>query len=140
MSDDSLIKSPGIDSQTVWAIQNSPRALISKKFYSVATGIKNKAGALVGFALTKDQLEDVLSFEKVKGKDIARAFFNQYAQDSGSSEVGKFLMVGTEIDIFFDLLAAIGFPKHFQKSNEIITPSGKIKAEDINKKEEGRRW
>jgi hypothetical protein len=134
-----ILKSPGMNAETLWKIQNSPRALIADKFYRTATGIKNRAGAFVGFALTGAQLDELLLFREVKGRELARDFWKRYSQDTEAVEVGRFILVGVEVDMFFDLLAGIAVVP-YTKPGEIITPFNKISAEEINKKEEGRRW
>ena len=141
MSEDKpMILSPGLNAAGAWAIQNSPRAKIAHKFYSVATGIKNRAGAFVGFALTDAQLEDLVHQKDVRGRDLGRSFFKQFSQDSGSSEVGRFIMVGTEVDMFLDILAGISVKPGYQKTGEIVTPHQHMRADEINRKEDGGRW
>ena len=140
MRDDLNIVSPGIDAAGVYRMQNSDRALIANNFYGLATGVKNRAGQFVGFALTDDQLSQLLNFKSVKGREIARAFFNQYAQPTGAVEVGRFLLVGIELDMFLDLLAGLPVNKNYQKPGEIVTPHGAVPAKEINTKKEGERW
>jgi len=135
-----ILGSPGIDGKALWKIQNSPRALIANKFYSMATGIKNRANAFVGFALSAGQLDEILSFREVRGRALARGFWDKYAQDSGSADVGRFILNGIEVDMFLDLLAGIAVKLGYVKPGEIVTPFGKVAAADINKKEEGKRW
>ena len=141
MSEDNpMILSPGINAASVWAIQNSPRAKIAHHFYSVATGIKNRAGAFVGFALTDSQLEELVRLPEVRGREIGRAFFKQFSQDSGSVQVGRFILVGTETDMFLDILAGISVKPGYQKTGEIVTPHAHVPAKEINTKKEGERW
>lgn len=141
MSEDKpMILSPGIDAAGVWRIQNSPRAFIANKFYTLATGIKNRAGAFVGFALTGDQLEELLHFREVRGRELARGFFKQYSQATDSVDVGRFLLVGLEVDMFLDLLAGLSVHHYYEKPHERATPFKIITSQEINKKDEGRRW
>lgn len=135
-----ILGSPGIDGAAIWKIQNSPQALIANKFYLTATGIKNRANAFVGFALNSQQLNDILSFEQVKSRHLAREFWNKFSQDTGSSVVGRFILNGVEVDMFLDLLAGIAVKPGYTKPGEIVTPFNKMSAEDINKKDEGKRW
>ncbi len=100
------IRTPGIQPEDVYKWIHSDRAQFAKVFYETCTGIKNAAGQLVGFALTSSQLEKVLHAPMVKGRELARNFFNQYSKEA-SSEVGRFIYVGTELDVFFDLAVNI---------------------------------
>lgn len=140
MSEDNKIVSPGINAETVWRIQNSPRALIANKFYSLATGIKNRAGAFVGFALTDSQLDELCASKDVRGRDTAKSFFKKYSQDSGAVEVGKFILVGVETDMFLDLLAGLPVQAVYKKPCEIVTPFSATQAKEINQKRAGERW
>lgn len=141
MSEDKpMILSPGIDAAGVWRIQNSPRAKIANQFYWAATGIKNQAGQFVGFALTDLQLSELLNFPAVKGRGLARAFFTQYSQPTDSVDVGRFLLVGLEVDMFLDLLAGLSVHHYYEKPHERTTPFKIITSQEINKKDEGRRW
>lgn len=140
MSEENKILSPGINSEGVWRIQNSPRALIAGKFYSLATGIKNRAGAFVGFALTDAQLDELCGFREVRGRELAKSFFKTYSQDSGAVEIGKFILVGVETDMFLDLLAGLPVQAVYKKPGEIVTPFSATPAKEINQKKEGERW
>lgn len=134
-----ILGSPGIDSVGVWRMQNSARAKIAHKFYSLATGIKNAAGAFVGFALNEREIDELLSFQEVRGKEIARTFFKQFGRSTGSNDVGSFILVGIELDTFLDLLAGLSV-KGYTGSKDKVTPFAIEPAKNYNKKEEGRRW
>lgn len=141
MSEDKpMILSPGIDAAGVWRIQNSPRALLAQAFYKSATGIKNRAGAFVGMALNQDQLAAILNHKETRGKELAGAFFKQFAQPTESSEVGRFLLVGSEIDMFLDLLAGVPVADSYKRISGIVTAHKAIPADEINSKNEGGRW
>ena len=141
MSEDNpMILSPGIDAAGVWQIQNSPRALIAQEFYRTATGIKNRAGAFVGMALTDSQLTAILNHRETRGKELAAAFFKQFAQPTESAQVGRFLLVGVEIDTFLDLMAGVSVADSYKRISGIVTAHRAIPAAEINGKNEGGRW
>ena len=141
MSDDSMILKPGgIDSKAVWEIQNSPRAILAHEFYLVSTGIKNRAGQFVGFALTDPQLEKLARHKEARGGELAKQFFKQFSKPTDAADVGRFLLVGIEMDTFLDILAGIQVRDAYTRISEIATAHKAVPAKEINTKTEGSRW
>lgn len=135
-----MILSPGITSEGVRDMQNSPRAILANEFYRTATGVKNRAGAFVGFALTEDQLTKITRHKDARGKDLAKAFFKQFSQPTDAVDVGRFLMVGSEIDMFLDLLAGVPVADGYKRISGIVSGHKVMPAQEINTKQDGSRW
>jgi len=133
-----VIEGGSLNAEGVRAMQSSPRAQAAQKLYGLATGIRNRAGAFVGYALTGAQLNELLRDPAIRGGELARTFFNQYAMPTFSEDVGRYIMVGVELDTFLDLLAGIQVKAGGDFKREIVTPHSAMPAQEINKKE--GRW